>query len=264
MMRIESIFRSLRHEQRTGLMPFLTAGYPTLDMTLQTLPVLEHAGASIVELGIPFSDPIADGPVIAASMHDALIAGVTPQMIFDGVARVRNETSLGLIAMVSYSIIRRIGEAEFVSSCASSGLDGLIVPDVDLDDAPRLRDLAGTHQMTFSMLVAPTSTDDRVERLVAASTGFIYALARVGITGEQTAMPDVEGPVARIRAHTDLPVAVGFGISSPEHVAAVTAHADAAIVGSALVRRMGSSDDPVGAARDFVTTLSRGLTVGAS
>jgi tryptophan synthase alpha chain len=262
MNRITSIFQTLRDERRTGLMPFITAGFPTLDVTLQTIPALEQAGASIVELGFPFSDPIADGPVIAASMHEALTAGLTPDRIFDGIARIRPETSLGLLAMVSYSIIRKIGEAEFADRCAAAGIDGLIVPDIDLDDAPRLRDIACDRGLTFTLLVAPTSSEARTSQIVAACTGFVYVLARVGITGERDSMPEVGARIAAIRRFTDLPLAVGFGISKPEHVAAVTEHAEAAIVGSALVRRMAESSDPVCAARDFVSGLSAGLSVG--
>jgi len=263
MNRITSIFRGLREQHRTGLMPFITAGYPTLDVTLQTIPVLQHAGASIVEIGFPFSDPIADGPVIAASMHEALVAGISPTQIFEGIARVRGETTVGLLAMVSYSILRRMGEERFLREAASAGFDGLIVPDVDLDRAAAVRDRADACGLTFTVLVAPTSTPSRIERLVAVCSGFVYVLARVGITGESADLPDIAARTAAIREHTDLPLAVGFGISTAEHVSAVTAHADAAIVGSAVVRRMGSSDDPVAAARDTVASLADGLTVGA-
>ncbi|MEM7228841.1 MAG: tryptophan synthase subunit alpha [Planctomycetota bacterium] len=259
MSRISTIFQSLHANGRTGLMPFITAGYPSLDVTLQTLPLLEAAGASIVEIGIPFSDPIADGPVIASSMHEALISGITPARIFEGIARVRHETTLGLLGMVSYSIIRRMDDSAFVNACADAGFDGLIVPDIDLDDAATLRDLASERGLSFTCLVAPTSSSERIEKIVRACTGFVYVLARTGITGEQNDSPEIEGVVERVRAATDLPIAVGFGVSTADHVAAVTRHADAAIVGSALVRRMGESDDPVGAARDFVSQLVRGL-----
>jgi len=270
LLRIDSIFADLRAANRRALMPFITAGYPSLETTRLVIPALEEAGASIVELGFPFSDPIADGPVIAASMHEALRAGVTPRLIFELVQRSRGRTSLGLIAMVSDSIVTRVGPEQFVAEAAAAGFDGLIVPDIDLEAAKPLAGLARLHHLSFTLLVAPTTSPQRIRQITDLCSGFIYVLARVGITGEreQVDLRGLEERVALIRRHSDLPVAVGFGISRPEHVAAVTrpAHgpadrlADAAIVGSALVRRMGQVANPVLAARSFVQELCRGLT----
>lgn len=241
-------------------MPFVTAGYPSLEATRQVIPALETAGASIVELGIPFSDPIADGPVIASSMHEALMRGVTPRKVFELVRDIRPQTTLGLVAMVSDSIITRMGAEQFVCDAAAAGFDGLIVPDIDLEAARPLAGLARVYDLSFTLLVAPTTAPDRIKHIANLCTGFIYLLARVGITGESQSL-DVESlreRVKLIRAHTPLPIAVGFGISRPEHVAAVTNVADAAIVGSALVRRM-ASDDPVKSAAAFVSDLASGL-----
>jgi tryptophan synthase alpha chain len=260
--RIEAIFTDLRAANRRALMPFVTAGYPSLDVTEQLLPEMEKAGASVVELGIPFSDPIADGPVIAASMHAALQAGVTPAKVFSMVKRVRPRTKIGIVAMVSDSIITRMGPERFVTEASAAGFDGLIVPDLDLDAAQPLAGLARIHNLTFTLLIAPTTSPHRIAKIAALCTGFIYLLARVGITGErdQVEVSGLSERIAQIRSHTDLPVAVGFGISRAEHVKAVTHVADAAIVGSALVRRMGEANDPVKAASDFVRTLATGLT----
>lgn len=257
--RIDDIFQRVRSENSTALMPFITAGYPTIDVTEQILPKLEAAGASIVEIGFPFSDPIADGPVIASSMHEAIEAGVTPHRTFDMVRRVRPSLELGLIAMVSESIVARMGEERFVNEAADAGFDGLIVPDIDLDAAAGLKDSADARGLTLTLLIAPTSSPDRIDRIVSLCSGFVYLLARVGITGESDVAPQIDEQVNRVRAATDLPIAVGFGISSPEHVAAVTSTADAAIVGSALVRRMGEASDPVAAAANFVSDLAAGL-----
>jgi tryptophan synthase alpha chain len=259
MSRIDDIFASLRAEGATALMPFITAGYPSLDVTEKVLPKLEKAGARIVEIGFPFSDPIADGPVIASSMHEALAGGVTPRKIFDLVKHIRPTVGLGLIAMVSESIIARIGEERFVNQAANAGFDGLIVPDIDLDAADELKSLADSSGLSLSLLLAPTSTEARIRRIAAICSGFVYLLARVGITGETDAAPEIAQQVERVRAVTDLPIAVGFGISRAEHVAAVTNVADAAIVGSALVRRMGEASDPVEAASAFVAGLAAGL-----
>ncbi len=258
MSRIDDIFTTLRAEDRTALMPFITAGAPSLETTAALLPALEAAGASIVELGIPFSDPIADGPVIAASMHDALERGVTPSAIFDTVQRVRPKTGLGLVAMVSCSLVQHMGEAAFVTRAAEAGIDGLIVPDIDLETAPALRQHCDDADLSFTLLVSPTTSDARLERVTDLCSGFVYVLARVGITGERSETPEVEARVAELRRHTDLPLAVGFGISTPEHVAAVTHSADAAIVGSALVRRLEAATDPVTEATAFVGRLATG------
>jgi len=264
MTRIDDIFAAHRSAGTRALMPFMTAGYPTLDDTRATLPALQEAGASIVELGFPFSDPIADGPVIAASMYEALKQGVRPCDVFDMVRALRDELSLGLIAMVSDSIMARIGTERFVGDASSAGFDGLILPDIDLKDADRIRPIADKHGLSVTLLVAPNTTEARLKELVSRCTGFVYLLARVGITGESDAAPEIADRVALVRQFTNLPVAVGFGISEPEHVRIVTESADAAIVGSALVRRIGNAANPAEEAGRFVRSLASGLSHAAS
>lgn len=264
MSRIPDIFARLRSEHRSALMPFVTGGYPSLEVTERVLPALGPAGASIIEIGIPFSDPIADGAVIAASMHEALCHGVTPEAIFGLVGGVRVAVSAGLVAMVSHSIVRRMGDERFVKRAALSGFDGLIVPDIDTDGGERspagaLARATSEQGLTCTFLIAPTTSERRIPSLVALCSGFVYVLARVGITGEREGAPEIADRITLVRRHTDLPVAVGFGISTAEHVAAVTEHADAVIVGSALVRRMGEHADPVEAATTFVSSLADGL-----
>ncbi|MBT8484365.1 MAG: tryptophan synthase subunit alpha [Phycisphaerales bacterium] len=258
MSRIDDIFAARRRAGLPTLMPYITAGHPTLEVTRAVIPALETAGASIVEVGFPFSDPIADGAVIAGAMHEALAAGVTPRDVLAAVRAVRPATTLGLVAMVSDSIIERVGPARFVAEAADAGFDGLIVPDLDVDAAGTLRDLAANRDLAFALLVAPTTPADRIGHIAALCRGFVYLLARAGLTGERTEAPEVADRVAMLRAVTDLPIAVGFGITRPDHVRVVTRSADAAIVGSALVRTM-SGPDPVGAARALVSELARGL-----
>lgn len=257
LLRIDSIFSDLRARKKPALMPFVTAGYPSLDITEQVIPALERAGASIVELGFPFSDPIADGPVIAASMHEALKSAVTPRKVFESIKRVRADTKLGLIAMVSDSIITRMGPERFITDAAAAGFDGLIVPDIDLEAARPLSGLARLHNLSFTLLVAPTTTEARIEQITALCTGFIYLLARVGITGESGTidMASLAQRVELIRKRSSLPIAVGFGVARPEHITAIAKFADAAIVGSALVRRMGEASEPVKAAEQFIREL---------
>ena len=266
MNRIETIFGSLRGAGKRALMPFVCGGYPSRGVTAEVLPVLERAGASVIEVGIPFSDPIADGPVIASAMHKALAAGATPESVFAEVAEARAGVRAGLVAMVSISIAHRLGgpgrtgAVRFVEMARRSGFDGLIVPDAPPEESEELQAAARDAGLMFTHLIAPTTPDERAARIARACTGFVYLLARAGITGETGAAPDVARRVRELRRHTDLPIACGFGISTPEHVRTVTAEADAAIVGSALVRRMGEGNaDAVGAAGAFVRELAAGL-----
>lgn len=271
-------------------MPFVCGGFPLPGMTGQILSALERGGASIAEVGIPFSDPIADGPIIAAAMHTALGKGATPRSVFDEVRAFRDSTmsetdgirdelakqmlgaagpGLGLVAMVSMSIVHRIagggGPRGFCEEARKAGFDGLIVPDAPLEESAALGGAARDAGLTLSLLVSPTTPPQRAERIVRACTGFVYLLARAGITGEQQSAPDIGPRVAALRKMTDLPIACGFGISTAEHVRAVAAHADAAIVGSALVRRMGeahaSGRSAVTEAETVTRDLCRGLPV---
>ncbi len=266
--RIDQIFADLRAQGRRALMPFICGGHPGPGMTANLLPALEAAGASVVEIGIPFSDPIADGPVIAAAMHEALGRGATPRSVLDEVASVRDRVSLGLVAMVSVSIAYRLGGPQgdfgkFIADARTAGFDGLIFPDAPLEEAGALVDAARREGLTASLLIAPTTPPERMKRIAEASSGFVYLLARTGITGERSESPEVAARVARLRGWTGLPIACGFGISTPEQVRAVVRDADAAIVGSALVRRVGEAasrgGDAVGAGTAFVGELAGGL-----
>lgn len=242
-------------------MPFVCAGHTEPETLVRVLPALERAGAGVVEVGIPFSDPIADGPVIASAMHGALSRGTTPGGVFEQVRRVRDSLSMGLVAMVSVSIVYRSGGPEgFARQAAEAGFDGVIYPDAPFDEAGDLLDAARAAGLTASLLIAPTTPADRAEAIAKACSGFVYLLARTGITGERSDAPEVGNRVAGVRAHTKTPIACGFGISTPEHVRAVLRHADAAIVGSALVKRMSRAqaegEDAVGAAEAFVAELA--------
>jgi tryptophan synthase alpha chain len=262
--RIEAIFADLRSRGRKALMPFVCGGYPAAGTTEAVLPAIESAGASIVEVGIPFSDPIADGPVIAAAMHDALKVGATPESVFEEVRSARSRVAMGIVAMCSMSIVQRMdGARGFARRAAEAGFDGLIVPDAPLEEAGELRVAAADAGLTLSLLVAPTTPPRRMAEIAAVCTGFVYLLARAGITGETDAAPRIGTMVMALRQVSPLPIACGFGIGTPEHVRAVVTHADAAIVGSALVRRMArpadAGGDPVAAAAAFTSQLATGL-----
>lgn len=266
MNRIEQIFTELRSGGRRALMPFVCAGDPSLDSLGSILRGIQAGGGSIVEIGIPFSDPIADGPTISAAMQRALDRGVTPGAVFDAVAAVRGELSIGLVAMVSVSLIAagsRTGE--FVKRAADAGFDGFILPDVPVDEAERYTQIVRDAGMTASLLVAPTTPPERAARVVAASSGFVYLLARAGITGERSDLPDISAPVATLREASELPIACGFGIATAEQVGHVVHAADAAIVGSAMVRRLHEAAeagrDPAAEAEAFTHELAGGLAL---
>lgn len=276
MSRIDDIFSTLRPVGIKALMPFICGGFPRPGMLGSLLSAAESGGASIVEVGIPFSDPIADGPVIASAMHEAIKAGATPASVMEEVRAAREGLGLGLVAMVSMSIVHRMsagpvssgtnapsGVAKFVALAKESGFDGLIVPDAPLEESAQLREACKLQDISFSMLIAPTTPPDRAAAIARACTGFVYVLARAGITGESSGAPDVSQRISQLRSMTDLPLVVGFGISTADHVAAAVKLADAAIVGSALVRRINEAvitkRDPVFECKQFVQSLSMGL-----
>lgn len=251
-------------------MPFICGQHPGPGATPVVLQALQHAGASIVEIGIPFSDPIADGPVIAAAMHNALERGATMDGLLGEVAAARANLSLGLVAMCSVSILHRLAAssnaAGVVARFKDAGFDGFIFPDLPLEESPGWRQAAAEAGMTSTLLIAPTTPVGRAEQIAKACTGFVYLLARAGLTGERSELPDIAGRVQKLRTMTDLPVAVGFGVSSPEHVRHVVASADAAIVGSALVRRMADAvagaPDANAAAAEVAEAFGRQLAAG--
>ena len=251
MSRIDTIFS----DGKKKIIPFIVAGYPSLDDTDSILLALDAAGADVIEIGIPFSDPIADGPVIAAAMHQALEKGYTPSDAITAVSRVRSQLKAGVVAMVSHSIVRKSGGTAFIERLAEGGFDGVIIPDIDDDEAQIMRTYCKELDIAFIMLVAPTTPIERVKTQADHSSGFLYILARTGLTGEQTAMPDISERIDIIRTVTDLPLAVGFGISNAEHVKSVHKVADAAIIGSALVRRLGESKDPATSPTQFIQEI---------
>lgn len=222
-----------------GLWPFLVAGDPNLATTEQLLLRLNDTSIRGVELGIPYSDSISDGPVIQAAFNRALRSGLHVSQIFDMVARIRPRFRHALLAMVSASIVYRFGADQFVSRAAQSGLDGLIIPDLSLEEAAPLAATIHAAGMRLSMLIAPTTPDDRRKKIAALAGGFIYYVSLQGITGQRTRLAgDLAAQVRQIKSKSNLPVLVGFGISTPPQVKDVCTFANGAIVGSAIVQHM--------------------------
>jgi tryptophan synthase alpha chain len=236
---LSETFAALRRAGRIALMPFIPAGYPDLATTAAALPALASAGGDAIELGFPFSDPIADGPTIQESYTVALSKKLKVADVFDTVASVRSKVAAPIVSMVSYSIVFRYGVDRFVAMSKQAGIDGLILPDLPPPEAESICDRVRAGGLDTVLLVAPTTTPQRRAEIARLSSGFIYYLSVSGITGERAKLPaDVAANVRQLKGMTDRPVCVGFGISRPSHVAELQGVADGAIVGSAYVKRM--------------------------
>lgn len=237
--KLEAMFAANRAAGRKALAPFVTAGDPDADATVAILEALDRAGASVCELGVPYSDPIADGPVIQASYTRALGKGLSLAGVFDIARRASAACGMPILAMASYSLIYRRGIDRFVADAVAAGLAGFVVPDLPLEESDDLDAACRTAGLALVRLVTPTTPPDRAEAIARKSTGFLYCVSVAGVTGARTDLPP--GLVDRVKwlkTKTDVPILVGFGISGPEQVKAVAAVADGVIVGSALVRRI--------------------------
>jgi len=239
MSRIESLFSELHSARRKALMPFVTAGDPDLEFTSDVIRELDRRGCSMCEVGIPYSDPIADGPVIQASYTRALARKIKLSDIFDMLGRVSREVKMPLVTMVSYAIVYRHGLESYVSDAQAAGIAGAIVPDLLVEESSELAAICKAADFSLIQLVTPTTPRDRALRIARSSTGFLYYVSVTGITGERAELPPslVEN-VGWLRSQTDLPICIGFGISAPAHVKLLSPVADGLIVGSAIVRRI--------------------------
>jgi tryptophan synthase alpha chain len=235
---IDTLFRDLRAAGRKAFIPFVTAGDPDLGTTTRLVSELARRGASLIEIGFPYSDPIADGSVIQASYTRALNGGVKIDDIF-AAAKTWSAANVPLVAMVSYSLVHHRDPERFIAQAKAAGFSGAIVPDLPVDEAEELAKLAASADFKLILLVTPTTPRQRAKRIAQLSTGFLYCVSVVGITGERAVLPaDLTDQLRWLRTQTDLPLCVGFGISQPEHVRALRDFADGIIVGSALVRRL--------------------------
>jgi tryptophan synthase alpha chain len=259
MNRIDERFLRLREKNERALMPYLTAGDPDLDTTRSLILEFEKRGADLVEIGVPFSDPLADGVTIQRASQRALRAGTTLGRILETVSMLRPRCRLPLILMSYVNPLFHFGFSRFAKEAAHAGVDGIIVPDLPPEEAAELIDATATRGVHAVFLVAPTTPRERIQRIVAASTGFIYYVSLRGVTGARSRLSDdLDASVRMIRAETDKPLAVGFGISTPEQVRAVAKVADGVIVGSAIVsllEAIGGHEDPLERAGEFVASL---------
>ena len=259
MNRIDRGFQDLRPSGRLALIAYLTAGYPTLQDTPALVEAVAGAGADMIELGFPFSDPLADGPTIQAASQAALKQGVTVVRALEAAAAARRRTTAPLLVMTYLNPVLAFGVEAFCRQAAQAGIDGLIVPDLPPEEAGELRGAAAQAGLDLVFFVAPTSTPARIRAAARAATGFIYCVALTGVTGARDQLDPAVLPLVRsVKAETSLPVVVGFGLSRPEHLQALRGVADGAIVASALLDAIRlEPQDAVGAASRFV----RGLEV---
>jgi len=255
--RIAKTFADLRSQDQLAFMPFITAGDPDVAATQQTIRTLAQAGVDLIEIGFPYSDPIADGPVIQASYARALGKKVTVKEIFTSLAELKSEPLPPLVAMVSYAIIFRHGVPEFLQACVEAGISGLIVPDLPGAEASELFADARAAGLDLIQLIAPTTPRERVKQILDVCSGFVYIVAVAGTTGERK---DVSAAVLEqlewLREETDLPLAVGFGISRPEHVDPLRDRAQGVIIGTAIVRYLEKMNGSAEQATQSISELS--------
>ena len=237
MTRIGSLFDHLRRRGRKGLIAYLTAGDPSLDHTPALVEALVRGGADLIELGVPFSDPIADGPVIQRAGDRALRAGTTLAGVLEAACRIRRRSEVPLLLFTYLNPVLRYGLERLARDAAASGIDGCLLTDASVEEAHEYIGAMRRHGLDTVFLAAPTSTPRRLKLVAEYSTGFAYLVSRTGVTGERDSLSGAVAPlVSSMRAITDLPLAVGFGVSRPEHVAELGKLVEAVVVGSALVR----------------------------
>lgn len=256
MSRITEKFETNRRSGRKGFIPFVTAGDPDLETSLSIVLKLAELGADIIELGVPFSDPMADGPTIQRSSERALKNGTTLMDVFTLASEVRKQSDVPLVLFSYFNPILRFGLDVFEKAAAESGIDGVLLTDVIEDEAAQISNRFAVHDIDLISLIAPTTTDERLKAICDPARGFIYAVSRAGVTGAQESTSSTaEQLVGRARRFTDLPVAVGFGISTASQIAEVWQYADAAVVGSAIVAEIEKAEKPVAAVEKFVRQL---------
>lgn len=256
MSRISQVFKKLKQAGRKALIPYIMAGDPSLDAAGRFVAELQEAGADIIELGVPFSDPLADGPTIQKAHERALQKGVTLRKVIALVREIRQTSQVPLILMTYFNPVFKFGIDAFVKEAVSAGVDGVIIPDLIPDEAHDFITVARKHKLDTIFLLAPTSTLERIKRIVKASTGFIYYVSITGITGAKLSIGDpMKDTLELIKNNTNKPVAVGFGISTPEEAAEISKIADGVIVGSAIVKLIAEDKD----IKDFARRLKEAI-----
>ncbi len=257
MNKIDSVFSQSGH---TALIAYITVGYPSIEATLKVVPLLAASGCDMVELGIPFSDPLADGATIQKASFAALGNGVTPKLCLEVAGQLSHRVSIPLVFMSYFNPLFSYGLQEFCGACIGSGIDGLIIPDLPPEEGSLLEAISQRQGLDLIYLLAPTSTRERIRLVAERSRGFIYMVSVTGVTGARQRLPaDLEAFVTRVRRETDKPLCVGFGISTPEQAGRVARIADGVIVGSRLIQLMEAEDDFIPPVTNFIEGLRQAL-----
>ncbi len=256
MSRIAAVFEP----GHTALIPYITVGYPSIEATLQAVPLLARSGCDIVELGIPFSDPLADGATIQKASFYALKNGVTPQLCLEVARELSQKVAVPLVFMTYFNPVFNYGLEEFCHAAASSGIDGLIIPDLSPEEGPELEAVTRRRGLDLIYLLAPTSTDERIRLVAEKSRGFIYLVAVTGVTGARDKLPaGLKAFVGRVRRAAAQPLCVGFGISTAEQAAQVARAADGVIVGSRIIQLMENADSFISPLGDLIKGFRQAL-----
>ena len=260
MSRLASIFHQPAH---TALIPYVTVGYPSLEATLKVVPLLASRGCDLVQLGIPFSDPLADGATIQKASFHALQNGVTPELCLEAAKELSQKVDIPLVFMTYFNPVFSYGLEEFCGACASSGIDGLIIPDLPPEEGSELEAITRRQDIDLIYLLAPTTTEERIRLVAERSRGFIYLVSVTGVTGVRDNLPPgLEAFVSRVRKTATQPLCVGFGISTPEQARRVARIADGVIVGSRIIQLM-ETDDFISPVGNFIKELRQALDESA-
>jgi tryptophan synthase alpha chain len=259
MNRIVERFARLKHNARKGFIVYIGSGDPNLEATRQLALAFDHIGVDVLELGVPFSDPLADGLVNQLAAQRGLESGTTPDKVLQTVAAIRQQSQIPIVLYIYFNLMHRHGLEKFIQDAARAGVDGLLALDLPPEESENYEALMAKAGLCVIYLIAPTTPDNRIELIVKRGSGFIYCVSRAGVTGMQNEVAQGIGEMtARIRAHTNLPIAVGFGISTPDQARAVAASAEAVVVGSAVVNqiaRQGQNKNMVEQVSDFTAAL---------
>jgi tryptophan synthase alpha chain len=259
MNRIVEKFAQLKKAGKKGFVVYISAGDPNLEATRQLALAFDQAGVDILELGVPFSDPLADGLVNQLAAQRGLKSGTTPPKLFETIAAIRKDSQIPIVLYIYFNLIHKVGLEKFIAAAAKAGVDGLLVLDLPPEESDNYEALMKQAGLCHIYLVAPTTPEDRMALIVKRGAGFIYYISREGVTGMQTSVAsNLASQVAKIRAHTDLPIAVGFGISNPAQAKLVASEADGCVVGSAIVNQIaahGQSPELVAKVGAFVKSL---------
>jgi tryptophan synthase alpha chain len=254
--RIASVFTRAKH---TALIPYITVGYPTIETTLKAVPLFASTGCDIIELGIPFSDPLADGATIQRASYEALRRGVTPKVCLEIAQELRRQVEIPLVFMTYYNPVLKFGPEQFCSECAEVGIDGLIIPDLPPEEGKELEKSTKRHGLDLVYLLSPASTEKRIKLVTSRSSGFIYLVSLTGVTGARDKLPEeLESFVGSVRERTEKPLCVGFGVSTPDQARRVAKVADGVIVGSRIIQLL-DEDRSLENACSFVKCLREAL-----